>query len=411
MIQQLLPPSGGRIRFRGRALDEMSAEERRTLLQKIQYIFQDPLGGARPAPAGRGEHRRADRHPPADRGKGGDPRPRAASSCGRSDSCPSTPMRYPHELSGGQRQRVCIARALASNPELIVADESVSALDVSIRAQILDLLMELQAEQGLAYLFITHDMAVVEKISHRVAVMYLGQFVEFGSRQAIFETPQHAYTRKLLSAVPIPDPEPHHRYHLAQRRDSERGAPGRRPARRSRLPEGGAGALRRRRCARSRVDGTVKAVMMSTRGNSNDESQIENSSRRGGALSACVRIDAGRRRRHDHGGQRHRQRQLGPDRHLHAGLGKGRQQYLRRADPAEQRPQAQSRTGAELGGHGRRQAHPLQAASRRQVPQRRAVQRRSGQIQLRPPARRGRRRKAPSNRTTRPSTMPRSSTT
>ena len=205
-IQQLLAPNGGSIRFRGRALDEMSAEERRGLLQKIQYIFQDPLAAL-------------------------DPRRRVAASIAepivthrliegkaailarvhellrKVGLSPEHAERYPHELSGGQRQRVCIARALASDPDLIVADESVSALDVSIRSQILDLLMELQADQGLAYLFITHDMAVVEKISHRVAVMYLGQFVEFGSRQAIFETPQHAYTRKLLSAVPIPDPD------------------------------------------------------------------------------------------------------------------------------------------------------------------------------------------------------------
>ncbi|MEO9122936.1 MAG: ABC transporter ATP-binding protein, partial [Burkholderiaceae bacterium] len=115
----------------------------------------------------------------------------------------------PHEFSGGQRQRVCIARALACNPKLIIADESVAALDVSTQAQIIDLLMKLQQERGLAYLFITHDMAVVEKISHRVAVLYLGQLVELGSRQAVFETPRHSYTRKLLSAVPVATPGRH----------------------------------------------------------------------------------------------------------------------------------------------------------------------------------------------------------
>src|SRR3712207_681641 len=184
----------------------MSAGERRRLRQQIQYIFQDPFASLDP--------RHTVGYSIAEpivvhgliKGRKGIER-RVHELLEQVGLLPQHARRYPHEFSGGQRQRVCIARALASDPRLIIADESVSALDVSIQAQIVNLLMELQEKRGLSYLFITHDMAVVEKISHRVAVMYLGQIVELGPRQAVFENPQHSYTRKLLSAVPIADPE------------------------------------------------------------------------------------------------------------------------------------------------------------------------------------------------------------
>jgi glutathione transport system ATP-binding protein len=205
-LQQLIEPTGGTVRFDGRDMAAMSHGERRRLRQQIQYIFQDPFASLDPRHTvgysiaepiivhGLIRDRKA-----IDR--------RVQELLDQVGLQPQHATRYPHEFSGGQRQRVCIARALASDPKLVIADESVSALDVSIQAQIVNLLMELQERRHLSYLFITHDMAVVEKISHRVAVMYLGQIVEIGTRQAVFENPQHSYTRKLLSAVPIADPD------------------------------------------------------------------------------------------------------------------------------------------------------------------------------------------------------------
>jgi len=205
-LQQLVEPTGGTVRFDRRDMAAMSHAERRRLRQEIQYIFQDPFASLDPRHTvgysiaepivvhGLIKEKKAIER-------------RVHELLEQVGLQPLHAKRYPHEFSGGQRQRICIARALACNPRLIVADESVSALDVSIQAQIVNLLMELQEKRRLSYLFITHDMAVVEKISHRVAVMYLGQIVELGSRRAIFENPQHSYTRKLLSAVPIADPQ------------------------------------------------------------------------------------------------------------------------------------------------------------------------------------------------------------
>ncbi|MEO9103264.1 MAG: ABC transporter ATP-binding protein [Burkholderiaceae bacterium] len=204
-LQQLIAPTAGTVRYAGEEIFAMDAAGRRRLRQQIQYIFQDPfaaLDPRKPVAFSIAEpirtHRLLDGSQAINR--------RVAELLEQVGLKPEHAARYPHEFSGGQRQRVCIARALASNPQLIIADESVSALDVSIQAQILNLMMDLQRQRGLSYLFITHDMAVVEQVSHRVAVLYLGQIVEIGTRRQIFESPQHAYTRKLLSAIPIAEP-------------------------------------------------------------------------------------------------------------------------------------------------------------------------------------------------------------
>ena len=204
-IQQLQQATSGSICFEGRQLDRLSPQEQHRLKRDVQYIFQDPFASLDPrktvgfsiAEPIRTHHLIRDEKAI---------QARVAQLLERVGLQAEHAKRYPHEFSGGQRQRICIARALASEPKLIIADEALSALDVSIQAQIINLFMELQQEFGIAYLFISHDMAVVEKMSHRVAVLYLGQIVELGKRAQVFDSPTHPYTQKLLSAVPVADP-------------------------------------------------------------------------------------------------------------------------------------------------------------------------------------------------------------
>ncbi|MGE8703574.1 MAG: dipeptide ABC transporter ATP-binding protein [Achromobacter sp.] len=207
-LQQLVAPTSGAVRYNGQDIFSMDSAGRQRLRQEIQYIFQDPYASLDPRKTVAFSIAEPIRTHGLLTGEDAIAR-RVGELLEQVGLKPEHATRYPHEFSGGQRQRVCIARALASNPKLIIADESVSALDVSIQAQILNLLMDLQKDRGLSYLFITHDMAVVEKVSHRVAVLYLGQIVELGTRRQIFESPQHAYTRKLLAAVPVAEPGRH----------------------------------------------------------------------------------------------------------------------------------------------------------------------------------------------------------
>lgn len=176
----------------------------RKVRQSIQVIFQDPYASLNP----RMNIGDAVMEPFIQHGLGSkaQARDKTAALLEKVGLSAEMMKRYPHEFSGGQRQRVAIARALMLDPKVIVADEAVSALDVSIKAQVCNLLLDLQQSLNLAFLFISHDMAVVERVSHRVAVMYLGEIVEIGPRAAVFDNPQHAYTRKLMSAVPVPDP-------------------------------------------------------------------------------------------------------------------------------------------------------------------------------------------------------------
>ncbi|WP_298948501.1 ABC transporter ATP-binding protein [uncultured Paracoccus sp.] len=204
-IMQLNQPHSGEVMFAGRPMSQMGLAERQRLRREIQYIFQDPFASLDPRKTvgwSVAEPIRTHGLMASDR----EIALRVGELLERVGLPPAAAGRYPHQFSGGQRQRICIARALASRPRLIIADEALSALDVSIQAQVINLFMDLQKDEGLAYLFVSHDMAVVEKMSHRVAVLYLGQIMEIGSRAQVFENPSHPYTRRLLSAVPVPDP-------------------------------------------------------------------------------------------------------------------------------------------------------------------------------------------------------------
>jgi oligopeptide transport system ATP-binding protein len=203
-LLRLIEPSGGKVVFQGKNMANLEGQELRTLRRDMQVIFQDPMSSLNPRMrisdiVGEAllEHGLAQPR---------EVRQRVISLLEKVGVPASWVQRYPHEFSGGQRQRIGIARAIALEPKLVVCDEAVSALDVSIRAQVINLLLRLRRELGLSYLFISHDLSVVRHISHRVLVMYLGQVVEHASTRDLFETPAHPYTQALLSAVPAPDP-------------------------------------------------------------------------------------------------------------------------------------------------------------------------------------------------------------
>ncbi|MBR8460303.1 dipeptide ABC transporter ATP-binding protein [Burkholderia dolosa] len=207
-LLRLVESQSGSIEFDGRDISALKGAELQALRRNIQFIFQDPFASLNPRlTVGFSIMEPLLVHGVA---SGREAQARVDWLLDKVGLRPEAARRYPHEFSGGQRQRIAIARALALNPKVVIADESVSALDVSVQAQIVNLMLDLQRELGVAYLFISHDMAVVERISHRVAVMYLGQIVEIGPRRAVFEAPQHPYTKKLMSAVPVADPARRH---------------------------------------------------------------------------------------------------------------------------------------------------------------------------------------------------------